>query len=101
MKLTSSQKRILCTRLTASAWDRTLKSIDFRTAFRSLGYTWTDNSIIQPSHIKWYKFDPNSIKFTEEEVDDQIHVLKEVKKTTNSIDKTQRKQLNLIDMWKK
>jgi len=45
-----------------------LKSIDFRTAFRSLGYTWTDNSIIQPSHIKWYKFDPNSIKFTEEEV---------------------------------
>ena len=36
LKLTSSRKRILCTRLTASAWFRTLKSIDLE----SFSFTW-------------------------------------------------------------
>ncbi|CAF5059004.1 unnamed protein product [Rotaria sp. Silwood1] len=73
LKLSSSQKRILRTRLTAAACYRTLKSIDLQNAFRSLGYTWVDNSIIQPNHISWYKFDPNSIESNQEEADDQNH----------------------------
>ncbi|CAF2830669.1 unnamed protein product [Rotaria sp. Silwood2] len=68
LKLSASQKRILCTRLTAAAGTRTVKSIDFPKAFRSLGYTWSDKSIIQPSHIPWYKFDPNSMTLNESEI---------------------------------
>ena len=50
LKLTASQSRILCTRLTWSAWIRTLKSIDFEKSFRDLGYTWIDDSIVSPSY---------------------------------------------------
>ncbi|CAF3222766.1 unnamed protein product [Rotaria socialis] len=104
LKLTSSQRRILCTRLTSSPWARTLQSIDFQNAFRSLGYTWIDNAIIQPSHIKWYKFDPNSIESIEAEIDDQNHVVEKQQQVivnANSTMKTQHKQLSLKDMWKK
>ncbi|CAF3411852.1 unnamed protein product [Rotaria socialis] len=101
LKLTSSQKRVLCTRLTSSAWARTLKSINFQSAFRSLGYTWTNNSIIQPSHIKWYKFDPNAIESIEIENDSQNNDLEKQQETTSSIMKTQHKQLTLKDIWKK
>lgn len=73
VKLISSQKRILCTRLTAAAWSRTLKSINFPDAVRSLRYTWADNSIIQPSHIKWYRFDPNSITSNEPDTEETNH----------------------------
>ena len=73
MKLSASQKRILCTRFTASAWGRTLKSINFPNAFRSLGYIWVNKSIVQPSHIQWYKFDPNFMTSNESELDDHDH----------------------------
>ncbi|CAF0948451.1 unnamed protein product [Adineta steineri] len=52
LKLTSPQKRILCTRLTSSTWARTFKLIDFQATFRSLGFTWTDGSIIPLNDIK-------------------------------------------------
>ncbi|CAF3334647.1 unnamed protein product, partial [Rotaria sp. Silwood2] len=39
IKLTASQSRILCTRLTLAAWNRTLDSIDFKKSFREIGYT--------------------------------------------------------------
>jgi hypothetical protein len=39
IKLTASQSRILCTRLTSSAWKRTVVSIDFSKSFRDIGYT--------------------------------------------------------------
>ncbi|CAF1347187.1 unnamed protein product, partial [Rotaria sordida] len=65
LKLSASKKRILCTRLTASAWIRTLKSINFPEAFRSLGYTWVDDSVIKPNHIPWYTFDPGCIELNE------------------------------------
>ncbi|CAF1522407.1 unnamed protein product [Rotaria sordida] len=100
LKLSSSQKRILCTRLTAAAWYRTLKSIDLQNAFRSLGYTWVDNSIIQPNHISWYKFDPNSIESNQEEAEDQNHEAECDERTTISTIKIQNKQLTLKDMWK-
>ncbi|CAF1640420.1 unnamed protein product, partial [Didymodactylos carnosus] len=38
IKLTASQSRILCTRLTSSAWQRTLQSIDMEKGFKDLGY---------------------------------------------------------------
>ena len=100
VKLTSSQKRILCTRLTAAAWSRTLKSINFPNAFRSLGYTWVDNSIIQPSHMQWYCFDPNSITSNERDIEEQDHDLEHEVQIESVTIKTQRKQLTLKDMWK-
>ncbi|CAF4366080.1 unnamed protein product [Rotaria sp. Silwood2] len=100
MKLSTSQKCILCTRLTASAWARTLKSINFSKAFRSLGYTWGDNSIVQTSHIQWYKFDPNSMTSKEPELDDHDQNSQQQEPIPNLTNKTQHKQLTLKDMWK-
>jgi hypothetical protein len=45
IKLTSSQQRILCTRLASTAWARTLQSVNFSQSFRDLGYTWVDNIV--------------------------------------------------------
>lgn len=100
LKLTSSQKRVLCTRLAASAWSRTLKSIDFDKAFRSLGYVWNDNSIIQPNHMTWYKFDPNSIESNELEIEDQDDNSEQHQQIKCSTVQVQQKQLTLKDMWK-
>ncbi len=91
----------MCTRLTASAWSRTLKSINFPEAFRSLGYTWTDNSIIQPNHIKWYRFDPNSITPSEPDVEEINDNSDHHVHTQYPAKNTQQKQMSLIDMWKK
>ena len=60
VKLFCSQSRILCTRLTKSAWSRTLKSIDFKMAFRDIGYTWQDNSPIYSRALVGFCFDPSS-----------------------------------------
>ncbi|CAF2641010.1 unnamed protein product [Rotaria sp. Silwood2] len=100
LKLSTSQKCILCTRLTASAWARTLKSINFSKALRSLGYTWVDNSIVQTSHIQWYKFDPNSMTSKEPELDDHDQNSQQQEPIPNLTNKTQHKQLTLKDMWK-
>ena len=100
LKLTASQKRVLCTRLTASAWDRTLTSIDFRNAFRSLGYTWCDNAFVQPSHIPWYRFDPNSVEFDQSqrvENDPSPGQNEPVICLSNNV---KRKQVTLKDLWK-
>ena len=64
VKLSCSQSRILCTRLTKSAWSRTLKSIDFKTAFREIGYTWQDNSPIYSRTLAGFCFDPSSMHST-------------------------------------
>lgn len=61
VKLTCSQSRILCTRLTKSAWCRTLKSIDFETAFDEIGYTWRDDSPVHPRTLAGFCFDPSSM----------------------------------------
>jgi hypothetical protein len=45
-KLTASESRILCTRLTWFAWLRTLKSIDFEKFFQDLGDIWVDDSVV-------------------------------------------------------
>jgi hypothetical protein len=99
LKLPASQKRIVCTRLTAAAWARTVKSIDFPKAFRSLGYTWSDKSIIQPSHIPWYKFDPNSMALNVPEIVVQDGDSEQHEQTPCFKIKTQQKQLTLKDMW--
>ncbi|CAF4960440.1 unnamed protein product, partial [Rotaria socialis] len=54
IKLSASQSRVLCTRLTSSAWKRTLINIDIKRAFINLGYTWTDDSLVQPRTLPGY-----------------------------------------------
>ena len=61
MKLSSAQSRILCTRLTKSAWLRTLPSIDLKAAFHDIGYTWFDESPIYPRALSGFCFDPSSL----------------------------------------
>ena len=61
IKLTASQSRILCTRLTMTAWQRTMKSVDFNVEFKHLGYTWVDNSPVSPRTLPGYTFDPTTI----------------------------------------
>ncbi|CAF1685083.1 unnamed protein product, partial [Adineta ricciae] len=39
IKLTASQSRILCTKFTWSAWERTLANVDIAKAFQDVGYT--------------------------------------------------------------
>lgn len=99
--MTSSEKRVLYTRLSAAAWSRTLKSIDFSNAFRSLGYTWVNNSIIQPSYMKWYKFDRNLIGSVESDVQREHFCSQHNEKIVRVTGKTQLKQITSKDIWKK
>ncbi|CAF1509623.1 unnamed protein product [Adineta ricciae] len=61
LKLTASQSRVLCTRLTWEAWKRTLKSIDLKKGFLEIGYTWCNNSIVTPRTLPGYKYDPSCV----------------------------------------
>ena len=63
IKLTASQSRILCTRLTMTAWQRTQVSINFKEEFKNIGYIWTDNTPISPRTLSNYTFDPATIDF--------------------------------------
>ncbi|CAF1017098.1 unnamed protein product [Rotaria sp. Silwood1] len=101
LKLSASKKRILCTRLTASAWARTLKSTNFPEAFRSLGYTWVDDSLIKPNHIPWYTFDPDCIELNEDEVNEQNCDSVPSEHNSSILTKNQHKQLTLKHFWKK
>ncbi len=38
IKLSASQSRILCTRLTRTAWKRTITTINFKEEFKHIGY---------------------------------------------------------------
>ena len=72
VKLTSSQSRILCTRLTKSAWCHTLKSIDFETVFREIGYTWRDDSPIYSRTLAGFCFDPSSMNLASDSSSDNF-----------------------------
>ena len=56
VKLSSAQSRILYTRLTKSAWLRTLSSIDLKAAFHDIGYTWFGESPIYPRALSGFFF---------------------------------------------
>ena len=61
LKLTASSSRILCTRLTMVAWQRTIKSVDFGAEFKNIGYIWVDDSPVIPRTLSGYSFDPTSV----------------------------------------
>ncbi len=61
IKLWASQSRILCTRLTMTAWKRTINTINFKEEFKHIGYIWNDNSSISPRTLPGYTFDPSTI----------------------------------------
>lgn len=61
IKLTASQSRVLCTRLTWCAWQRTIVSIDRKRALMDIGYTCIDNRPVKPQALLGYTFDPSSI----------------------------------------
>ena len=59
-----------------------------------------DNSIVQASHIQWYKFDPNSRISNESELDDHERDSQQQEPISNLTNKIQHKQLTLKNMWK-
>ena len=75
--------------------------MDFSKAFHSLGYTWVDNSIIQPNNIPWYKFDSNYVKSNELETNDQNNDSEQKNQVQHQPMPIQKKQLTLKEMWKK
>jgi hypothetical protein len=61
IKLTASQPRILCTRLTITARRRTISKVDFKEEFKRIGYTWEDDSPVSPRTLPGYTFDPTTL----------------------------------------
>jgi hypothetical protein len=107
IKLSASQSRILCTRLTSSAWKRTLSSIDMKRAFIDVGYIWTDNSLVQPRSLPGYSFDPVTIDYpsTNAQLDEDNIIEAEANKAEQqhlaALNKQNNKQLKISEMWKK
>lgn len=107
IKLSASQSRILCTRLTSSAWKRTLAKIDITRAFTDLGYLWTDDSLVQPRSLPGYSFDPLTVDYssTNPTLDEDQIIEAEAKKAQQnhlaSLNKENSKQLKISEMRKK
>ncbi|CAF4167841.1 unnamed protein product [Rotaria sp. Silwood2] len=103
IKLTASESRILCTRLTLAAWKRTLASIDFKKSFRQIGYTWTDNiTPVKPHTLPGYIYDPTDRNLTNSNMENDIIIEETNENETNLIitNKIANKQLKLSDFWK-
>lgn len=107
LKLSASQSRILCTRLTRSAWLRTLKSVDWRKAFDDIVYTWKDKSPIYLRTLPGFRFDPSTVDLSltsSSQNDDEDTIEKaaeEVKRQSEAQMRlsTQVKQSTLRDFW--
>lgn len=106
VKLSSSQSRVLCTRLTKSAWFRTLSSIDFKSAFKEIGYIWYDNSPIYSRVLAGFCFDPQaSNSYLQQNDDDNDRIDREAKAAKETTDSriytnNQTKQTTLKQFWK-
>lgn len=106
LKLTASQSRIICTRLTWEAWVRTLNSVDIKQGFTDIGYIWTDNSIVSPRTLPGYSYDPNlefQMQLDEDNVKNKIpsDSMMASQQHTQVIFKNGEKQLKLDELWKK
>jgi hypothetical protein len=71
IKLSASQSRILCTRLTMTAWKRTIATVNFKQEFKHIGYIWTDNSPVSPRTLPGYTFDPSTINLPLSKIDEE------------------------------
>ena len=107
IKLSASQSRILCTRLTKSAWLRTLKSVDMKKAFDDIGYTWKDSSPTYLRTLPGFCFDPSIVDLTvasPSQNKDEDKIGREAEEAKRKSDaqkrmKTQAKQSTLRDFW--
>jgi hypothetical protein len=110
IKLSASQSRILCTRLTMTAWKRTITTINFKEEFKHIGYIWNDNSPISPRTLPGYTFDPSTINLPSSQIDKEDNEeserrietqakLAEEQSTRLSNKKNQQKTLDYF--WKK
>ncbi|CAF4111235.1 unnamed protein product, partial [Rotaria magnacalcarata] len=108
IKLTASQSRILCTRLTSTAWQRTIKSVNFYEEFKHIGYTWMSNSPISPRTLPGYTFDPATIDLPLLQIDEdndnedrQIEIQAKLAEDNNKGIFTQKNtQTKLSHFWK-
>ena len=109
VKLTASQSRVLCTRLTWCAWQRTIVSIDLKKAFMDIGYTWIDDRPITPRALPGYTFDPSSIDVgltrahtTDDDEERRIEreALSAMSEHTQLAVKADNRQMKLTDVWK-
>ena len=106
LKLSASQSRIICTRLTWEAWIRTLNSLEIKQGFTDIGYIWTDNSIVSPRTLPGYSYDPNielQIQFNandhgENKIGDDTTLTNQLH--TQIMFKNRGKQLKLNELWK-
>ena len=106
VKLSSAQSRVLCTRLTRSAWLRTLSSVDLRSAFHDIGYIWFDNSAVCPRALNGFSFDPSALDTclsTQVNDDDNTRIEREANIAREEINRrisNRMKQTNLKKFWK-
>ena len=107
IKLTASQSRILCTRLTLTAWIRTKSSTNFNEEFTKIGYIWKDNIRITPRTLQNYTYDPSvvdclSLNINEDDDEEQIQNAATLAAEQDKIILNEKnKQLKLTDLWKK
>ena len=108
LKLTATQSRIVCTRLTWEAWQRTLNSVDIQKGFTEIGYIWKDNSIVSPRTLPGYVYDPNEDSSLEPDLDDDENTQNQIANDANLANnehtqmvlKNGGKQLKLAELWK-
>ena len=103
IKLTAAQSRILCTRLTSSAWKRTIASIDFNKIFRDIGYTWTDNITPVKLHsLPGYIYDPSDRNLINQVSNDRA-IIEDINDgnsiPSDTTDEKNLKQLKLTQLW--
>jgi hypothetical protein len=108
IKLTASQSRILCTRLTITAWRRTISKVDFKEEFKRIGYTWEDDSPVSPRTLPGYTFDPKTVDFSSTQSstndDEQRRIATQAHLADNElkmISSQSNRQTTIDHFWKK
>jgi hypothetical protein len=110
IKITAAQSRILCTRLTITAWRRTMTSINFKEEFKNIGYTWVDDSCVSPRTLPGYSFDPTTVDFPSSQIDEedddeeerQIEIQAKLAENHDKrLSNQNNKQTTLAHFWKK
>ena len=106
VKLTASESRILCTRLTTTAWRRTIETCNFKEEFRRIGYIWTDDSPVTPRTLPGFVYDPlltiPDMSMLPDEESRRIETeAKEAHLSSKTSQNEKKKQTTLRDFWKK
>ena len=106
VKLTASESRILCTRLTTTAWRRKVKTCNFTEDFKRVGYTWTDDSPLTLRTLPGFVYDPllttPDVSMLPDGESRRIETeAEEAHSSSKSNQSETKKQTTLRDFWKK